>query len=165
MWSWIDFKLTCVILKSRLLFYSKEDNLHETLTTFHLVYGRNILLNQRTLFSYEMNASQVSKHHLHLCKIIKDYWKRFSNTNLNELRQHHLHRKSKYNNVKSPAAGDVVPKRDDNIMPRCHWQMGRIEELIPERDGLIRGVKLKVMSKKKYRQLVTDQCIKLFLSR
>ena len=43
--------------------------------------------------------------------------------------------------------------------------MSRIEELIPERDGLIRGVKLKVMSKKKYRQLVTDQCIKLFLSR
>ena len=61
------------ILNSRPLFYSSEDDLHETLTPFHLIYGRNILLNQRTLFSDEMNASQVSKRHLHLCKIIKDY--------------------------------------------------------------------------------------------
>ena len=61
------------ILNSRPLFYSSEDDLHETLTPFHLIYRRNILLNQRTLFSDEMNASQVSKRHLHLCKIIKDY--------------------------------------------------------------------------------------------
>ena len=94
-----------------------------------------------------MNTSRVSKRHLYLCKIIKDYWKRFSNTYLNELRQHHLYRKSKYSNVKSPAAGDVVLIRDDNIIPRCQWRMGRIEELIPGRDGLIRGVKLKAMSK------------------
>ena len=50
-------------------------------------------------------------------------------------------------------------------MPRCHWRMGRIEELIPARDGLIRGVKLKIVSKTEYRQVVTDQCRKLFLSR
>ena len=74
------------ILNSRPLFYSSEDDLHETLTPFHLIYRRNILLNQRTLFSDEMNASQVSKRHLHLCKIIKEYCKRFSNTYLNELR-------------------------------------------------------------------------------
>ena len=61
-------------LNLRPLFYSSEDDLHETLTPFHLVYGRNTLLNQRTLFSDEMNASQISKCHLHLCKIIKDYW-------------------------------------------------------------------------------------------
>ena len=135
------------ILNSRLLFYSSEDDLHETLTPFHLIYGRNILLNQSTLFSDEMNAIQVSKRHLHLCKIIKDYWKRFSNTYLNELCQHHLNRKSKHSIVKSTTAGDVVLIRDDNIIPRCHWRMGRIEELIPGRDGLIRGVKLKAVSK------------------
>ena len=94
-----------------------------------------------------MNASRVSKRHLHLCKIIKDYWKRFSNTYLNELRQIHLYRKSKHSNAKSPTVGDVVLIRDDNIIPRFQCRMGRIEELIPERDGLIRGVKLKAMSK------------------
>ena len=61
------------ILNSGPLFYSSEDDLHETLTPFNLVYGRNILLNQRTLFSDEVHASQVSKRHLHLCNIIKDY--------------------------------------------------------------------------------------------
>ena len=134
------------ILNSRPLFYSSEDDLHKTLTLHYLVYGRNILLNQRTLFSDEMNASQVSKRHLHLCKIIKEYWKIFSNTYLNEVRQHHLYRKSKHSNVKSPAAGDVVLIRGDNI-PRCQWRMGRVEELTPGRDRLIRGVKLIVMSK------------------
>ena len=135
------------ILNSRPLFYSSEDDLHKTLTLHYLVYGRNILLNQRTLFSDEMNASQVSKRYLHLCKIIKHYWKTFSNTFLNEVRQHHLYRKSKHSNVKSPAAGDVVLIRGDNIIPRCQWRMGRVEELIPGRDRLIRGVKLIVMSK------------------
>ena len=94
-----------------------------------------------------MNASQVLKRHIHLCKIIKDYWRRFSNTYLNELFQHHLYRKSNHSNVKSSAAGDLVLIRDDNIIPRCQWQMGRIEELIPGQNGLIRGVKLKVVSK------------------
>ena len=135
------------ILNSRPLFYSSEDDLHKTLTLHYLVYGRNILLNQRTLFSDEMNASQVSKRYLHLCKIIKHYWKTFSNTFLNEVRQHHLYRKSKHSNVKSPAAGDVVLIRGDDIIPRCQWRMGRVEELIPGRDRLIRGVKLIVMSK------------------
>ena len=92
------------ILNSRPLFYSSEDDLHETLTPFHLVYERNILLNQRTLFSDDMNEIQVSKRHLHLCKIIKDYWKRFSSTYLDELHQRHLYRKSKHSNVKSLAA-------------------------------------------------------------
>ena len=140
MWSWIDFKLTSVI-------YSSEADLYETLTPFHLVYGRNILLNQRTLFSDDMNEIQVSKRRLHLCKIIKDYWKRFSSTYLDELHQRHLYRKSKHSNVKSLAGGDVVLIRDDNIIPRCQWWMGRIEELIPGRDGLIRGAKLKAMPK------------------
>ena len=49
-----------LILNSRPLFYSSEDDLHETVTPFQLVYGRNILLNQCTLFSDEMDASQVS---------------------------------------------------------------------------------------------------------
>ena len=82
-----------------------------------------------------------------MCKIIKEYCKRFSNTYLNELRQHHLYRKRKHSNVKWPTAGDVVLIRDDNIIPKCQWRMGRIEELIPGRDDLIRGVKVKVMSK------------------
>ena len=138
-------------LNLRPLFYSSEDDLHETLTPFHLVYGRNTLLNQRTLFSDEMNASQISKCHLHLCETIKDYWKRFSNSYLNELRQHHLYRKSKHSNIKSPTAGDVALTRDENIIPRCHWRMGRIQELIPAPDGLIRGVKLKAMPKQEYR--------------
>ena len=95
----------------------------------------------------ELNASHLLKRHIHLCKIIKDYWKRFSNTYLNELFQHHLYRKNKHSNVKSPAAGDLVLIRDDNIVPRCQWRMGRIEELIPGQHGLIRGVKFKAVSK------------------
>ena len=55
--------------------------------------------------------------------------------------------KRKHSNVKWPTAGDVVLIRDDNIIPKCQWRMGRIEELIPGRDDLIRGVKVKVMSK------------------
>ena len=145
-----------LILNSRLLFYSSEDDLHETLTPFHLVYERNILLNESTLFSDEMNASQVPKRHLHLCKIIKNYWKRFSNTYLNELRQHYLHRKSKHNNIKPQTVGDVVLIRDDNIVPRCQWQMGRIEELISGRDGLIEVLSSKLCQKQEYRQLVAD---------
>ena len=111
------------ILNSRPLFYLSENDLHETLTPFHLVYGRNILLNQRTLFLDEMNASQVSKRHLHVCKIIKDYRKTFSNT-------YHLYRQSKHSNIKSPTAGDVVLIRDDNIIPRCQWRIGRIEKVM-----------------------------------
>ena len=103
--------------------------------------------NATEMEAVEMNASQVLKHHIHLCKIIKDYWRRFSNTYLNELFQHHLYRKSNHSNVKSPTAGDLVLIRYDNIIPRCQWRMGRIEELIPGQDGLMRGVKLKVVSK------------------
>ncbi|XP_049336713.1 uncharacterized protein LOC125802504 [Astyanax mexicanus] len=42
--------------------------------------------------------------------------------------------------------GDVVMLRDDNL-PRCEWRLGRVSETTPDKDGLVRRVKVQLGDK------------------
>ena len=42
-----------------------------------------------------------------------------------------------------PQVGEFVIVDDEELLPRAQWKIGRIVELIPGRDGLIRSVKLR----------------------
>ena len=89
----------------------------------------------------------ITKRFSYLQKVIKDYWGRFSKTYLNELRQHHIYKKSPRERNITPNVGDVVLIRDDTCKPRCQWRIGKIEEQVVGLDEQIRGVKLSVISK------------------
>lgn len=71
-------------------------------------------------------------------KMTQNIWKRWQRDYLSQ-----LHERTKWqfekNNIK---IGTVVLLKEDNL-PVCHWVLGRIEEVIPGRDGKIRVVKVR----------------------
>ena len=41
---------------------------------------------------------------------------------------------------------DIVIIKDDKINPRIRWKKGRVTELIPGRDGIVRGAMLETIT-------------------
>ena len=133
---------------SRPLNYLSEDDIEEPLTPYHLMFGRNVLTDSTLKPNdndIDLSVQDCSKRLKYIRKLIENYWKKFSSTYLNELRQMHIYRKSKSGTQKLEL-GDVVLIRDDNYLPRQKWRLGKIEELVIGRDGNTRGAKLKVIS-------------------
>ena len=111
------------------------------------MFGRQ--LNQRNSTYPEvssMSTKDCNSRNDYINIVLKHFWKRFSDTYLNELKQRHL-----YNRAKSADAtlkiNDVVLVRDDTPKPRTQWKIGKVEELIIGRDGKLRGARLKVNTK------------------
>ena len=151
-------------INGRPLTYTSEDDLNETITPFHLMYGRDISKRAQLNFSEdvfdEINQDGVTKRVQYLQRI--DDWKLFRKTYLNELRQHHIYRRSsKKSNEDKLIVGDVVLIKDDTHTPRSMWRIGKVERLVVGRDGKVRGADLAVVSKKGHRTTASRPVQKL----
>ena len=80
----------------------------------------------------------VSKRYKYLQKVLTHFWNRWSKEYLPKLQT-----RSKWQLEKRPLKlNDVVLITEENTS-RPSWPLGRVVELYPSRDGLIRTVKLK----------------------
>lgn len=66
------------------------------------------------------------------------FWARWHDEYLLELRD--AHRNANHSHVPSPSVsvGDVVVVHEEGL-PQGFWKLGKIEEVIPGRDGKVRG--------------------------
>jgi len=105
------------------------------ITPSQLAIGRN-LKEVPTLMG---NPSvSISARYKYLQRLLKHFWKRWTTEYLPQLQ-----RKNKWRNEEVPLkVGDVVLVTEDNTT-RPTWPMGRVTEVVPGRDGLIRTVKVK----------------------
>ena len=87
------------IINSRPLNYVSEDDMEESLTPYHLMFGRNVMkappFTQLEDINIDLDLQECSKRLKYMKKLIENYWKKFSATYLNELRQMHIYRKMK----------------------------------------------------------------------
>ena len=137
------------VINSRPLTYVSSDDLEETLTPFHLLFGRDVSYpsghdKNHPIFDY--SCEELNKRAKYIEQLLRNHWKSFTSLYLNELREQHLHRKPMKNSSRPPVQGDVVLIRDDNPLPRQRWRLGRITQLVVGKDGNVRGVKLTVNS-------------------
>ena len=137
-----------MIINCRPLVYTSEDDLRETLTPFHLMYGRDI--SKREYFgpsNGDFLCADYSNRYRYLQKILNGCWNRFLRTYLQELRQHHIYRKDKTQSNVKLYKDDVVLLMDDKLQSRNTWKKGIIDEVIYGKDSQPRGVKLSTISK------------------
>ena len=137
------------VLNSRPLTYVYSDDVTEPLTPSHLLVGYRILTLPDDTVSQdaddEHTPGNLTRRGAHLAKTLTNFWKRWKQEYLLELRE--FHRTSQHKESSSSLqAGEVVTVYDEGH-PRGLWRLGRIEELIPSADGKIRGVRVKVVSK------------------
>lgn len=72
---------------------------------------------------------------------------RFRDTYMNELRQMNMYRQAKGGRTRRISVGEVCLIKEDSPSVRTQWRKGKVLELVVGNDGMIRGAKLKVLSK------------------
>ena len=133
-----------LVINNRPLVYQSDDDINQVLTPWHLLHGRN---NSKLLRSagvpVEINTiEEASKRYQFVCKILNDFWNRFKANYLNEVRQSNIYRKQNLCDKRELTVGDVVLIRNDTLLPRHRWPMGKVVELVKGKNGHVRGAKL-----------------------
>ena len=123
----------------------------EPLTPFHQMYGHGYAkgrLNGRTVNVVPgYDVEKRKDRFLHLQKILRDCWIRFSREHLNELRQMNIYSKQSTGNSRDLVVGDVVLIKEDEPAPRTQWRISKVIELVAGQDGQVRDARLKVLAK------------------
>ena len=120
------------VVNSRPLTYLYNDDVVEPLTPSHLLTGRNISKNSRTISKLNDTSQGLTKRARYLQEILKSFWVKFKQCYLAELREHHSYQNKlrKIDTDKSLHVEDVVIVKDDDFAPRGSWRMGRVDSLI-----------------------------------
>lgn len=116
---------------------SAED--YETLTPAHFLIGRTpISLPQPCVLEIPLNRLD---HYQFLQRIVQEYWKEWSKEYLLQLQQ-----RNKWKQIQENVQiGQIVLIIDDN-QPPAQWAMGKIIEVFPGEDKLIRVVNIKTQN-------------------
>ena len=136
------------VLNSRRLSYLTSDDLDQPLTPSHLLYGRRLLnmpdCNDPDEADEDYNAGPevLTRRITYLDRTLNNFWTRWQKEYLLEQREAHRH----HNGKASPSkvnVRDIVVVHSEKL-PRSLWKLGKIERVIPGRDGLIRGALIRV---------------------
>ena len=120
----------------------------EIITPSHLLRGRRLRTFPKEIINEEEisdptvfgSRSAITNRYRFITKLSTDWWKLWINEYLLALRETHrcLLKEHKH----WPSVGDVVLVKDEG--PRIYWKLGRITELCPGPDSIVRVVKLKL---------------------
>lgn len=138
------------VLNSRPISHLSTEDHDEPLTPNHLITGRRLMSLQDGLCyqgirdDIQVTSILLNKRMKYLNKTIDDFWKRWRSEYLLGLREHHHvgRATSKENEV---SVGDVVIIHNDS-KKRGFWDLGIIEEILPGKDGYVRGAVVRVCS-------------------
>ncbi|XP_062537725.1 uncharacterized protein LOC134206062 [Armigeres subalbatus] len=125
------------ILNSRPLVQLSDDPKdYEALSPAHFLVGRELTAVAEPLYE-DLKENTLSRYQL-VQKRKQCFWRRWSNEYVTNLQ-----RRGKW--FKDPTMlqkGLLVILKEDNTLPK-HWKMGRIEEVYPGKDGIIRVVSVR----------------------
>ncbi len=138
------------VLNSRPLSYVSSDDVVEPLTPSHLLVGFRLMSLPDPCIpedpDYADSTEGVTRRMAHLTKSLQKFWRRWKRDYLMELRDFHRTRLEK-GEAYTLERGEIVTVYDEGH-PRGMWRLGRIEELIKGADEMVRGVHVRVVSKK-----------------
>ena len=137
------------VLNARPLTYVSSEDVEEPLTPSHLLVGYRIMTlpDPSVPDDPDYSTASLNRRMSHLAKTLGRFWKRWKKEYLLELREFHRTRVQEGGNTYTIEKGEVVTVYDEGH-PRGLWRLGRIEDLIQGSDGKVRGVYVKVISKK-----------------
>ena len=148
-------EVECVV-NSRPLTYLEDDQdgVSDTLPPSHLINGRRIIDSPNgghfEIISTNSSLTKRAKHHRHLLQQFTNQWKK---TYLLSLRERHtqITRNRKGAEI---AVGDVLILRNDST-PWMFWKLTLVEELLPDRDGIVRAAWVKVVNAERNPRIFT----------
>ena len=83
-----------------------------------------------------------------MVSLLSHFWNRWKQEYVVELREHHRDKgKGTANNSPHIEKGDIVTVMEDYKSNRGTWKLGRIVDIHPGNDGLVRGATVEVASR------------------
>ena len=134
-------------LNSHPLTYEYNEIGGEMLTPSHLIFGFRLSSLPDVIPSEEQECVPSANKRFHYLSKVRDhFWNRWRREYLTDLREYH---KGKYEaQLRTVSVGDVVIVYEENVKPGF-WKIGKVEEVIRGRDGVVRGAKVRVITKGK----------------
>lgn len=90
--------------------------------------------------------TNLSRRMRHLSRILDQFWSRWKNEYLTELRSSHRYPGFKQKVARQIKSGDAVIIEDE-VMPRGYWRLGVVETLLVGRDEEVRAATVRTHSK------------------
>ena len=131
------------VLNSRPIGADYDDDMGDTLTPNHLMFGRTLPTTgeQRVMTNIQDSNECLSKRKRLLESALDHFWDRWRREYVTSLRDYH--RRVKKRGATKIRVGDVVIVFDDKL-PRHRWRVGKVEQLITGSDNKVRGATLKM---------------------
>lgn len=125
------------ILNSRPLCQQSDDPCdYQALSPAHFLIGRELTAVAEPLYQ-RLRESSLSRYQL-VQKHKQTFWRRWSNDYVTEQQ-----RRGKWNKSPSPIKnGMLVILKEENMPPQT-WRLGRIDDVYPGSDGVVRVVKIR----------------------
>lgn len=150
------------VLNSRPLCYVYDDPSDEIITPSHLMIGRRILSSCYSDVDPEnvdFSVKAISKRSKYISSLLKNFWCRWTREYLTELREHH---KCKEKLPSKQVVLEDVVLIEEGKVPRNQWKMGIVTDLVRSKDGIVRGCKLRTLSKGKKPSVLYRPVSKLY---
>ena len=130
-----------------LTYVYEEGDPEEALTPAHLMFGRRLtaLPPSSSVQEGDDSPESLNKRMRYLNRKLEHFWKKWKREYLAELREHHKRNVRKDGTVVK--LQDVVTVAEEGVT-RGKWRLGKVEELLPSKDGVVRGAKVKMLTKK-----------------
>ena len=133
--------------------YDDEESISHPLTPSHLISGHKISTMPNDEYFEIMSTHNAltrrQRHHKHLLQQFSRQWKREYLISLCE----NSTTRSVNGNRSPITVGDIVILKNDSTS-RAFWKLGKVEQLIPGRDGKVRSAIIKVSSNNGKTQLL-----------
>ena len=134
------------VLNSRPLTYMNDENLIESLTLDHLIYGRNIATNKVSLLKMATDGESLHSNCKKINIILKHFAKRFTNEYISLLCERYTYGTRKADEDCRLYVRDIVLLREE-FVPRMKWRKEKVLKLICGMDNKVRGAELLVYNK------------------
>ena len=135
-------EIECVLSSRPLTYVSSEDRV-EPLTNSHLLTGRRLLSIPDESIVVEEESSDVeilTKRERYVTSLLSHFWSRWKRKYVVELQEHHRAlEKGAASNSPSVETGNIVIVMEEGKSNRGMWKLGKVLDVYPGNDGLVRG--------------------------
>ena len=135
------------VLNSRPLTYVSSKDIEEPLTPSHLMTGRRLLSIPDEIAVEKEKTSEVSlltRRQRYLLLLLSHFWNCWKRECVVELREHHRIKKGTFTGH-SIQLGDIATVMEEGRSNRGTWKLGKVQDVHPGNDGLVRGATVEVI--------------------
>uniref|UniRef100_A0A5S6QKN7 Integrase catalytic domain-containing protein n=1 Tax=Trichuris muris TaxID=70415 RepID=A0A5S6QKN7_TRIMR len=142
-----------------LTFIGEDPKDMNVLTPFHFLIGREFralpdqVATEESVIMIPQSGDEMRQRWRYQQRLVAHFWKRWRREYITTLAT-----RNKWCGTRTPPmVGDIVLIAEENV-PRTRWSMGKIVEVLPGSDGMVRSVRLRTI-----RGIITRPIAKLHL--